>query len=73
MSESPIPRRRLAIGPSADGLWIVRDENGVCGAVFNSRDEALNYARAECEAAGGSEWRLVSNLDMAAIFAPAAG
>ena len=64
------PRRRLFVGPSRDGLWIVRDARGVCGAVFNSRDKALSFARAEC-ASGAGEWRFVEALDLGEIFARA--
>jgi hypothetical protein len=61
----------LLIGPSGTGLWIVCDANGVCGAVFTGRDDALHYAKSECEAAHqrGGEWRIVASLDLRALFA----
>jgi len=64
----------LLIGPSVEGLWIVCDTQGVCGAVFAGRDDALQYARSECEAAQprGGEWRLVASLDLRALFAASA-
>ena len=64
----------LLIGPSREGLWIVCDTQGVCGAVFAGRDDALQYARSECEAAQprGGEWRLVASLDLRALFAQSA-
>jgi hypothetical protein len=77
MSDTPEPSLHnlsLLIGPSRDGLWIVCDTQGVCGAVFTGRDDALHYARSECEAAQprGSEWRLVASLDLRALFAATA-
>jgi hypothetical protein len=61
---------QLLIGPSCDGLWIVRDAAGVCGAVFVGREQALHFAKSECEAAGWSAgWRFVPALDFAALFA----
>ena len=77
MSDIPQPSPHslsLLIGPSVDGLWIVCDAQGVCGAVFTGRDDALHYAKSECEAAlpRGSEWRLVASLDLRALFARSA-
>jgi hypothetical protein len=70
----PSPALSLLIGPSRDGLWIVCDVEGVCGAVFTGRDDALHYAKRECEAAQprSSEWRLVASLDLRALFARSA-
>jgi hypothetical protein len=64
----------LLIGPSGDGLWIVQDAAGVCGAVFMSREDALHYAKSECEAAQPRpcEWRLVASLELRSIFARSA-
>ena len=63
--------RRLSIGPTGDGLWIVRDAEGLCGAVFATRQEALRFAKSECAAAPwASEWRFVPALELAALFAP---
>jgi hypothetical protein len=61
---------RLRVGPDPHGEWIVDDESGVCGAICASRDEALRFAKAECEAVQSAEWRLVPQLDLAALFAP---
>jgi hypothetical protein len=60
----------LLVGPSRDGLWIVRDAAGICGAVFSGRDDALHYAKSECEAAlpRSSDWRLAPELDLTSIF-----
>ncbi len=74
MSDIPQPNPHglsLLVGPSRDGLWIVRDADGVCGAVFSGRDDALHYAKSECEATlpRSSEWRLVAGLDLTSIFA----
>ena len=65
--------RHLLVGPSHDGLWIVSDANGVCGALFNRREEALHFAREECAAArpAPADWRLVETLDPSSLFAPA--
>jgi hypothetical protein len=62
----------LSIGPTDDGLWIVGDADGVCGAVFGTRDEALRFAKSECAAAlpWSSEWSFVPALDWSALFAP---
>jgi hypothetical protein len=64
--------RRLSIGPTGDGLWIVRDADGLCGAVFATREEALRFAKSECAAAPAwsSEWRFVPALEMTALFTP---
>ncbi len=64
--------RRLLIGPAADGLWIVRDAEGRCGAVFATREEALRFARSECAAAPpwSAEWRFVPALELNALFTP---
>ena len=62
--------RRLSIGPTGDGLWIVRDADGLCGAVFATRAEALRFARKECAAAPpwSSEWRFVPSLELTSLF-----
>ncbi|HXT09869.1 MAG TPA: hypothetical protein VN715_23425 [Roseiarcus sp.] len=64
--------RQLSIGPSGDGLWIVRDADGLCGAVFATRDEALRFAKSECAAAPpwSCEWRFVPALELTALFTP---
>jgi len=66
--------RKLWIGPSRDGLWVVRDADGVCGAVFIGREDALRFAKSECEAVlpSASEWRFVPALDLTSLFAPPA-
>jgi hypothetical protein len=66
----PSPALSLLVGPSRDGLWIVCDAEGVCGAVFTSRDKALHYAKSECLAAQprSCEWRLVASLDLPSLF-----
>jgi hypothetical protein len=74
MSDIPQPSPHglsLLIGPSCDGLWIVCDAEGVCGAIFISRADALHYAKSECEAAQPRpcEWRLVASLDLPSLFA----
>jgi hypothetical protein len=63
---------RLLVGPSQEGLWIVRDVDGVCGALFRRREDALHFAAQECQAASPApaEWRLVGALDAATLFAP---
>jgi hypothetical protein len=63
--------RKLWIGPTGDGLWVVRDAEGVCGAVFIGREDALRFAKSECEAAlpAASEWRFVPALDLTSLFA----
>jgi hypothetical protein len=38
---------RLLIGRDAQGRWVVREENGLCGGLFVSHDEAARYARDE--------------------------
>ena len=35
------------IGQNRRGNWVVRDQKGVCGGVFVSRDAALRFVRAE--------------------------
>jgi hypothetical protein len=60
----------LRVGPGPHGEWIVDEETGVCGAICASRDEALRFAKAECEAAGAADWRIVPTLDFSALFAP---
>jgi hypothetical protein len=74
MSDDPNASLRalLLVGPSHDGLWIVRDCAGVCGAVFTARDAALRFARSECEAMGFAGWRLVASLDLPSIFSHSA-
>jgi hypothetical protein len=77
MSDIPQPSPHvlsLLIGPSREGLWIVCDGDGVCGAVFTRREAALQNAKSECEAARprNSEWRLVASLDLTSIFARSA-
>jgi len=76
MSDNPQPSPALSllIGPSCDGLWIVCDAQGVCGAVFTGRDDALHYAKSECEAAQprSGEWRLVAALDLRSLFSRSA-
>ncbi len=64
--------RHLRIGPTRDGLWVVRDAEGVCGAVFVGRKDALRFAKHECDAAlpAASEWLFVPVLDLTALFAP---
>jgi hypothetical protein len=34
----------LRVGKSADGAWIVQDQQGRCGGVFASRAEAFRFA-----------------------------
>ena len=64
--------RHLWVGPNHDGLWIVRDAAAVCGAIFLGREEALRFAKRECETAppGQSDWRFVAALDLTSLFAP---
>ena len=68
---SPALRRRLRIGPTREGRWIVADADGLCGAVFVSREEALRFVKAECGATPPwtSQWRFVAALGWSALFA----
>jgi hypothetical protein len=62
--------REFLIGPSNDGLWIVRDDEGLCGALFKAREDAVHFAKSECEASTSSGWRFVAALDLGAMLAP---
>ena len=35
------------VGQNRRGNWVVRDQKGVCGGLFVTRDAALRFARAE--------------------------
>ena len=35
------------VGRNQRGNWVVRDQKGVCGGLFVSRDAALRFVRAE--------------------------
>ena len=35
------------VGQDRRGNWVVRDQNGVCGGLFVTRDAALRFVRAE--------------------------
>ena len=35
------------VGQDRRGNWVVRDQKGVCGGLFVTRDAALRFARAE--------------------------
>ena len=35
------------VGQNRRGNWVVRDQKGVCGGLFVSRDAALRFVRAE--------------------------
>ena len=62
--------RRFIVGPDRDGLWIVCDTEGYCGAVFVDREQALDFVRSECEALrpAVAEWRIVPALDRRSMF-----
>ncbi len=65
-------RRQFLVGPSRDGLWVVRDADGVAGAVFIEREQALHFVKSECEALLPipAAWIFVPALDLGALFAP---
>jgi hypothetical protein len=67
--------KHLSIGPTRDGLWVVCDADGVCGAVFATREEALRFAKSECEAdlPAPSEWSFAPAMDLDSLFAPKRG
>jgi hypothetical protein len=64
--------RRFLIGQSPGGLWIVRDDEGKCGALFKAREDALHFVRSESEASApqASECQFVAALDLRALLAP---
>jgi hypothetical protein len=64
--------RRFLIGQSPGGLWIVRDDEGKCGALFKAREDALHFVKSESEASQPqpSEWRFVAALDLRALLTP---
>jgi hypothetical protein len=64
--------RHFLIGPDGGGHWLVCDAEGSCGAVFVNRDEAVHFAKSECEAARstGAELQFVALLDWRTMFAP---
>ena len=64
--------RRFLIGQSPGGLWIVCDDEGMCGALFKAREDAVHFVKSESEASGSpaSEWRFVAALDLRALLAP---
>jgi hypothetical protein len=37
----------FTVGQNRRGNWVVRDQKGVCGGLFVSRDAALRFVRAE--------------------------
>jgi hypothetical protein len=37
----------LMVGQNRQGNWVVRDQKGVCGGLFVTRDAALRFVRAE--------------------------
>ena len=37
----------FAVGQNRRGNWVVRDQKGICGGLFVSRDAALRFVRAE--------------------------
>ena len=37
----------FTVGQNRRGNWVVRDQKGVCGGAFVSRDAALRFVRAE--------------------------
>ena len=37
----------FTVGQNRGGNWVVRDQKGVCGGLFVSRDAALRFVRAE--------------------------
>jgi hypothetical protein len=73
MSGKIFPRAapRFRIGPDGGGRWIVCDSEGLSGAAFVSREAALRYARAECDAqpAPAADFSFVAALDWSEMFA----
>ena len=44
----PLSRfRRFLVGRDSCGRWIARDQRGLCGGLFVSRDEAIRFAMFE--------------------------
>ena len=58
----------LEVGPTREGLWLVHDAAGACGALFRDREAALKFARELCEAGGAGRFRVVAALDVAVLF-----